>query len=260
MKNISQSILLAAVATGAAVSVDLMSAHSAQALSLNYDDNIATIDGTSFGKSFTIYSYGASVGTGSANIFTNDLNSEALFTVNSFSGNSASFTIKLTNNSGGDITASRLTVFGFDVEPISGSYTGASSPEALVVNGPNASLPQSGFLGFSTVDSCFKQGGNVQNCNNGNGGVPQAPLPVGNNMRTFTTTLAFTGNPASFDLKNFYFRYQGIDGSIGNTSFTDASAVGTPGEVPTPALLPGLLGMGIAAFRKKQGEAAAEEV
>lgn len=258
MKSISGSIFLAALATSAMVGADLVSAQSAQALSFDYDLNTVTLDATSVGQSFTIYSYGGSVGDVNlpGDTFTNDLRAAALFTLNSFDGTNAGFTVDLSNDSGGDITSSRLSVFGFDVLPSNGSFNepGTTSTGFFTFVGAGQ-VNQPAFLGFSDVDACFRNSPPGANnvCTAGAGGVAQGT------SETFSPTLAFAGGPVtSFTLQNFYFRYQSIEGKVNGITLDDASGVGSPGVVPTPALLPGLLGLGVAALRKKQGDMAEE--
>ena len=58
------------------------------------------------------------------------------------------------------------------------------------------------------------------------------------------------------------FNQVGVTGTVGfradNLSYAQFNG-GDPAVVPTPALLPGLIGMGIAAWRKRKGEAAESE-
>ncbi|MBE9140720.1 PTPA-CTERM sorting domain-containing protein [Nodosilinea sp. LEGE 07088] len=66
-------------------------------------------------------------------------------------------------------------------------------------------------------------------------------------------TLNFNGPISEVTLSNFGVRYQSITGTSLGTSGTGK---GTP--IPTPALLPGLVGLGVAALRKRRN--ADEEV
>jgi len=69
---------------------------------------------------------------------------------------------------------------------------------------------------------------------------------------SFTPILAFAGIQNQVTLSNFGVRYQDITGTSLGTSGTGR---GTP--VPTPALLPGLIGLGVAAVRKAKAEQSA---
>ncbi len=58
---------------------------------------------------------------------------------------------------------------------------------------------------------------------------------------------------------NFFDFTQGVDASLVNVGTGPVITPGGPSaEIPTPALLPGLIGMGVAALRKRKGEEAAE--
>ncbi|MGG6238255.1 cistern family PEP-CTERM protein [Nodosilinea sp. AN01ver1] len=255
MKSISSSILLAALATGAMVGADLLSAQSAQALSFDYDANTITLDSTSLNTPFTVFFYGGLIGANNASdpLKTQDLQAEAILTLTDFSSDAAQFNIIVNNNSGGGITDSRISIFGFDVSTPSGQGTfdfAGSNGDGTV----KASGQTPGIFPGGSLDICFKGGGNANNCTaGGGGGVLQG------NSFSFSPTLAFNApGVTSFTLSNFYVRYQGIEGVVDGITLGDASGVGNPGVVPTPALLPGLLGLGVAALRKKQGDAAEE--
>jgi hypothetical protein len=65
---------------------------------------------------------------------------------------------------------------------------------------------------------------------------------------------------ASFNVAlgdTFGFEVQTIDNVVGSATAT-ISNFSAPEPIPTPALLPGLIGMGVAALRKRKGEALAE--
>lgn len=165
------------------------------------------------------------------------LASKANVSLTNFTSNSATFVFDLFSTPSGDITSARVRALGFDVDvalsgaSVSGDFTDTDRPG----NFPN---------GQGNRDVCFYEGGN---CTGGpNGATPGNPI-------NFTTTLNFasalnTGD--TFELSNWVVRYQSIDGTTLGTSGTGE---GTP--IPTPALLPGLVGMGIAALRKRQGDA-----
>ena len=256
----SNKLLMSALAVGSLLATGLVSTQAAQAITLTPPGTV-TINQGDAGK-FTIYSYGGSVDHSnlSGPTFTPDLNAKILFNLLSFNGTDAIFDVTVSNDSGGDLTASRITIFGFDVIPTGGSFSrNGSSSEAPFSqiggrnpNNPNVGgqVPQSEFLGFDRLDVCFRAGGNGNGCTGGGtGGIAQ-----GNTSDPFQVVLNFVNGVDSFDLTNFYVRYQGIRGEVDGIRVAGASGVGTAGIIPTPAMLPGLIGMGAAAFRKKKEE------
>ncbi len=175
------------------------------------------------------------------------LTSRANFEVYDFTSNSIVFDILLENTSADPITASVVTLLGFRSSPSihSADATGAFTVEVL-------NKPINAF-GGAEVNICFKGGGNEQNCNSGTNGVALG------NSALFRATLTYASDISSgLFLDEFGVRYQGIDGRIGGTLVKDFSGTGV-GVVPTPALLPGLLGMGIATLRKRKQEEEVEQ-
>jgi hypothetical protein len=78
-----------------------------------------------------------------------------------------------------------------------------------------------------------------------------------NNSNNTINSSPFVNNTAIFELGGF----GGFDlSAISNVRFQFGTALNepnVPGKVPTPALLPGLIGMGVAAMRKKKKQAQA---
>jgi|GEM_PF-5565338 hypothetical protein len=252
----NKTLWSSSVAIAATLSIGTAS-QPAQALTFNYDDNIVTLDSTSVGKDFTIFFYGGLVGDDDLTpdpFPTSGLQAKAIFLLNSFDGSNANFSITVENNSGANVTASRISILGFNVDTPAGEGTfdwDSSDPDGTVKGeGVTPSIFPNGPL-----DICFKGGGGAGNCAaGGGGGVLQG------DSFTFSPTLSFfLPGVTSFDLKDFYVRYQSIDGTFGGVTVIDASGVGNPGVVPTPALLPGLVGIGVAALRKKQQGSVEEE-
>jgi len=229
MKNkfLTGALVAGTMAIGALGQVD-----PAEALTFN---GTSAIVGTGdVGQSFTV------------NLDENYINSQlstavsstAKFTLNSFTSTTTSaqavFEIVATNTSS---LVSRLSVLGFDVNPnvASASVTGVFNTTG---SGQAANL--------GPLEVCFKDGGGTNNCSGGgSGGISQGTsgtLFATLNFNTITQLQQFT-------LDNFGVRYQSISGSTLGDSGT-----GRPNPIPTPALLPGAIGMGIAAFRKKKRE------
>jgi hypothetical protein len=240
------------LAASTLVATGLISSESAQAFTFNTVDNTVTFDADSIDKEFKVFFRGGNVGSNALtpNPFATDgLQAVATFVLTAFDGSLANFDITVDNNSGGDVTAARLSVLGFDIDTPDGEgnfgLLGTRLASLPVAVG-SGNTPQ----GFGDVDVCFKSPlGQINNCNNGGVGAL-----LGGSI-SFSPTLFFNGSGVSqFTLSNFYARYQSINGTFGGTTVTGASGVGNVGVVPTPALLPGLIGMGVAALRKKQGE------
>jgi hypothetical protein len=178
--------------------------------------------------------------TGSLSEFTGD-NAGGEFTFSDVSANTVSLLAKITSPTvGGDIRG----IF-FD---LIGGTTGLTVA-------PGSGVPLSD-LGFGT---CQAGGGN-----NLNGGGSPCPFDVGfavgrpgaagGTITSALFTITRSGLTASsFAGQTIGVRYQAT-GANGNGSSKLAGTVSaTP--VPTPALLPGLIGMGVAALRKRKGEA-----
>jgi hypothetical protein len=222
-------VMQGAAVLSAAAAVSLFQALPASAYTIN--GSSITIDNTSVGQFFEVEFDG--------NVETQPvpgLTSNAKFEIVSFSGTSAVFNINLTNTSSGGIT-SRTSVLGFDVNR---TLTGASASGGFGRAILDSSLPNQ----FGAIDVCFKGGGGP-NCQGGGGSGATAGNPI-----DFLATLNFGGpGVADFTLSNFGVRYQSVTGTSLGTSGTGQ---GTP--IPTPALLPGLVGLGVAAVRKRRGQ------
>mgnify|MGYP002779877872 CR=1 FL=1 len=156
-----------------------------------------------------------------------------------FSGNSALFNFVLTNTSSSPITGSRLTIFGFNVDPdITGAtVTPPTSDFTEVVRGGSA-----GSLGV--IEVCF--GG--ANCNGGGPGGPTLGQSASG-----TISLNFASPVTSVTLDNFYLRYQSINAPSLNIQGGSARGRVTP-PVPEPgtwAMM--LLGFGAVGFAMRRG-------
>lgn len=153
------------------------------------------------------------------------LTSSLTLTFLGFTGNNANFSYTLDNTSSGDITASRLSSFGFDVDTANFSFAGSSETSAIYTKRDSGQFPQPND-GGGPRDFCLSAG---PNCGGGAGG---GVLIGGSESAGFT--LAFTSLPAMVELTNFAIRYQSIEGAQDGSS---GIGVGTPSGdvVPEPA-------------------------
>jgi hypothetical protein len=191
---------------------------------------------------FTFSSSGVTVGAGDegasfkvnfdGNVSTNNvigLSSEAIFKFLGFttvgSTTEAAFEVTLDNTSSGGIT-SRTSALGFNVNQTLVGVGGASGSgntrsSGLFTKDSAGSFPNQ----FGAVNVCFTSGNTCQG--GSNGGVKTADSPG-----TFSPTLAFSGNVASFTLSNFGVRYQSIDGN--GFQGDSGTGQGTPIEPESP--------------------------
>lgn len=131
------------------------------------------------------------------------------------------FTIdNLANNSGGSVTNSRLTSFGFDVAP---NVSGATATGMFDLSTRNSNISN----GIS-VEVCFRDAGG--NCNGGgNGGLLMGQSIPNGTFQTNTFTLLFQQAQSMITLDRFVVRYQSIDTLAGERG---GSGVGIVGEGP----------------------------
>jgi hypothetical protein len=171
-----------------------------------------------------------------------NLTSKANVELVSFDGSKATFNFQLFNTTAAPL-GSRVSLLGFNSDPDVSSAT---------VSGGYDSVGSGNTPNIGQREICFKSGGGANNCA---GGAGSGPL-TGQNI-SFQAMLNFATEQENFELDGWFVRYQSITGSADGSS---GAGTGTP--IPTPALLPGLIGMGIAAFRKRKGEVdvSAEEV
>ncbi len=182
--------------------------------------------------------------TGSLSEFTGD-NAGGTFTFSDFGPNTVRLLTKITAPTvGGDIRGVFFDVIG-----------GTAGLQVMPVSGQGAGITVS-ELNFNT---CAAGGGN-----NLNGGGSPCPFDVGfavgrpgtagGTITSALFTITRSGLTASsFAGQTIGIRYQAT-GANGNGS-SKLSGTTSATAVPTPALLPGLIGMGVAAMRKRKGEA-----
>lgn len=149
------------------------------------------------------------------------LSAQIDFTLLSVSGNAWTFQYDVDNTSGAPVTASRVSVFGFQVTPNVDTSTSTGLFDIAVVG--NNNIPGLPF----NAEACYKGGGGAGNCAGGGGdGVAMGdPNAIG------TFTLNFGGPTGSVTLENFFVRYQSIDAP----GIQGGSGVGTGTVVPEPA-------------------------
>jgi hypothetical protein len=172
------------------------------------------------------------------------------------------------NSLGIDFSSNALGIVDADAGG-SGNFGGEPSPStALFFLGGNAATLNisTGFTtGFSFFYSAINNPGfiNVFDGLNGSGNILAtlnlpttpfngAPDPTGAFSPFIPIGVGFSGTARSID----------FGGTINQIAFDDVTFGSvTPGTtpVPTPALLPGLVGLGLSAWRKRKGEEAAAE-
>lgn len=228
----NRNLLASSLLLGTVAVTSLVPTQPAQALNVFFDgvDQFATIETGDVG---TLFTYEFSQGFVDGQL-TEGLNTKATFTLlEAFDGTNARFQIDLTNDSGGPIDSSRVSALGFNVDR---AFSASVNPGTSEFDG----VSSGNVPGLGNVDVCFTAGANC--AGGGGGGVLQGAT------QTFFPTLTFAPGTANFTLTDFFVRYQSIYSDELNLS--DASGVG----IPTPGLIPGLIGMGLAALRKRKEE------
>ena len=167
------------------------------------------------------------------------------FTTTASGNTEALFDITLQNTTSSPLNpslTSRISAFGFDVDPNATGGTVSGVFTKMILNG---SLPNQ----FGPIEVCVSDSGGSSCAGGGGGGILKGE------EESFLLTLQFAGVIDELTLDNFGVRYQSIDGkSIDGTRFRDASGTGTgtPGgyipdrDVPEPAMIL-LFGLGLTA-------------
>ena len=179
------------------------------------------------------------------------LTSSILFKFLNRTGNNYNFSYTLTNTSGAQFQASRVTIFGFNTNPNSSASVGSGDMFNVISSGPQPN-------GQAALEICFKDSGPTNNCAGASGGVAIGASTSG------TFTLKFGSVLDKIIMSNFTVRYQGINSTTYGMSGASASGVpvGVTTAVPEPATWAmmiggfGLLGA-VVRRRRRTGAAAA---
>jgi len=141
------------------------------------------------------------------------------YTLQSIVGNDWTFGYSVQNTSSAPITASRVSVFGFDVTPdiLTSASTGVYDDFTA-----NGNVPQIGFR-----EACYSQ----VNCAGGGGAGALIGQTLGG-----TFTLTFAAAQDDLSLENLFVRYQSIDAPT--LGIQGGSGTGIPGNgggvIPEP--------------------------
>jgi hypothetical protein len=180
------------------------------------------------------------------------LTAELTLELTGIAGNVATFNYSMFNSSGGAVTASRSSIFAFDVT--SGVVTSASATGEYDIDVLNDDFPNVGGIN-RMFEVCFKAGGGGSNCSSGGGGGTSLG---GTDAGEFTLTL--DSDIASITLEKFGIRWQTLDAPAFNIE--GGSGIGLGGgtppidAVPEPATWAMLIaGFGLvgASMRRRRG-------
>jgi hypothetical protein len=149
------------------------------------------------------------------------------YTLTGVSGNKWSFAYTLDNTSGGDVTASRVSVFGFNVDHDLSSVAATG----LFSKYGDGQVPMLG-----KYDVCFRASSNGSECAGGGGsGVTIADLPASGSF-----VLGFEDRPKTVAWTDAFVRYQAITAAafgVKNASGAGqpTMTIADPRAVPEPA-------------------------
>ena len=194
-----------------------------------------TVDASDVGKSFTINYNGFVTPDGSGGTLSG-LTATSVLTLTSVAVHTFTFNFSILNTSSGPVSSSRVSVFGFDIDPFFNSF---SLTPGSVFNrvGFKSNVPN--LTGSDDNRICFRAGGSPasRTCAGGGGGG----VSIGDAAATGTFALNTIGS-TSYTLDRFFVRYQSISG-LGRTESATGLGVMTT-AVPEPATW----GMMIAGF------------
>ncbi|MGP1385343.1 MAG: cistern family PEP-CTERM protein [Thainema sp.] len=250
----NRTFLTGTLVAGALATASVVFAEPASAFTWDWrDPSWAELTADHVGTSFDVFFYESTINGTSVE----GLNATANFALKAFVAaqdgqrDYIDFDITLTNWSNSDIwDSARLSGLAFAIDPDAVAATSNGTFDNAIING---NYPE----GYRTVDVCYTDG---NACPGGrNGGVSLG------DTGSFYTRIFFDdgalGESVRVRMDQFLVRWQSLtsnaDGRYGDT-YKGASGVGT-GQVPTPALIPSILGAGIAAFRKKRQEKKLQE-
>jgi len=160
------------------------------------------------------------------------------YTLQSVAANTWTFAYSVENTSSAPITASRVSVFGFDVTPDISTSTSTGEYDNFTANG---NVPQIGVR-----EACYSQ----VNCAGGGGGG----ATLGQTLDG-TFTLTFAGAETDLSLENLFVRYQSIDGpgldGDSGTGVSDGAVIPEPGTWLVMILGFGAVGTMLRSARRK---------
>lgn len=155
------------------------------------------------------------------------------------------FSFSVTNTSSAPLTSSRISIFGFDVDPNVKVSTSSATGTYSTVGAGNVPI-------IGDHEICFKAGGASSNCAGGGSGGAAIGQTVNG-----TFTLSFDNSVPNriFKLSNFFVRYQDVRNERRNgPSSAVGQTVSITESVPEPAswlaMIAGFGVMGIALRRR----------
>jgi hypothetical protein len=218
-----KTLLTGTFTLGAIAAVSLLQTAPAQAFTFDQGNLGMTIKEEDVGDDFWAVFDGRIDGTTEV---VEGLTSQALFTLKSFDASQIVFDILVENTSTNPITASILSQLGFQ--------SAKKISNTVVTN-------KIGNFGDYINKTSF-------------GGALAFRESAPRESAFFTATIDFENDISDgLYLNNFGVKYKGIRGTISGELVENLEGTGV-GKVPTPALLPGLIGMGISALRKNKQE------
>ena len=154
-----------------------------------------------------------------------------------------------------------LTATHADVTPTNSWASSFETPTGTIDFNLNRQYSLQGFSIWNNADNTFGiQGVNISTSLDGSAytalsGAP-TQIALGANGAEAAQQFAFAPTLANYVRFNVLSNYGAPATSLSEVQF-DGTAT-DPTAVPTPALLPGLIGLGVAALRKRKAEAAGE--
>ncbi|MFS0738192.1 cistern family PEP-CTERM protein [Sphingomonas sp. 1P06PA] len=174
------------------------------------------------------------------------LAAQTTFTLSSIANGVFTFNYSVDNISHGQVTGSRVSVFGFTT---SGAVDSQTTVSGATFDRIGHDSNVANLTGSDDGRVCFRAGGGGAQCTGGGGdGVAISDDPA-----TGTFSLTYAPGTTSITLDRFFVRYQSITGVPGITSATGSGVFGA--AVPEPAswaLMIGGFGLTGAALRRRK--------
>lgn len=243
---------MTALVAGSLLTAGLLHSQPAQALS--FTTNSVTFDSGDVNSSVDVFFNGGLVGDSQLSPNpspSDDLNATVTVTLNSFMNGVASLSFDLMNQASGGLTSATIKTLALNSNPNVGENSFSIIPGLSGTPGADFDKTDRGNIpnNVGNREICFT----TNTCaGGGNGGAA-----IGETA-SFGGVLNFADPTVSlFTLSDFAIRWQQINGTVNSTVVTGASGTSV-GRVPTPAMLPGLIAMSMAALRKRRDEQLAE--